>query len=100
MVIIVLGGVALAYVRKIRRQKAMREWTARQEASARIIPLPEDQVQTSAPDKKLEQELKAKRCLKKKPQRRPQRRTSRSIRRNPKENFRFPFGKRFFLQAF
>jgi hypothetical protein len=44
---IVIGGVGCAYVRKLRRQKALAQWEREQAESDHILPLPEESVQTS-----------------------------------------------------
>ncbi|MCH3949996.1 MAG: hypothetical protein LKE33_03530 [Acidaminococcus sp.] len=44
VVLLVIGGVAAAYSRKLRRQKALEEWTKKQEKSDHILPLPEEQI--------------------------------------------------------
>jgi hypothetical protein len=57
---IVIGGVGSAYYRKIRRQKALADWEARQEKCDHILPLPEETVQTDKSNNKKAAEEKQK----------------------------------------
>ena len=53
----VVGGIAAAYTRKLRRQKELAQWTKEQEQSSHILPLPEERPDDRPKERDLDKKM-------------------------------------------
>ena len=57
VVLSVVGGIAAAYTRKLRRQKELAQWTKEQEQSSHILPLPEERPDDRPKERDLDKKM-------------------------------------------